>query len=156
MSSYRKKQTACVVRIIPLRGLNKAQLELCSLLRQEAGRRWTDMLHAHIERRSGKWLKSDDLEKLIIGKYALHSQSVQALAQKLIANVDTSCQLRETDPDARYPYKNKTYQTVIWKDQAIRITDGMILLPNGHKRPILKIPIRMEYQECDICRAELT
>lgn len=62
MPSYRKAQTACVVRIIPLRGLSKTQTELCSVLRQEAGRCWTDMLHAHIESRGGKWLSSGELE----------------------------------------------------------------------------------------------
>ena len=156
MSTYRKKQTACVVRIIPLRGLNHAQVELCSTLRREAGRCWNDMLHAHIESRGGKWLKSGDLEKLFKGKYSLHSQTVQALAQKLDANVDTARQLRKTDPGAKYPYKDKTYQTVIWKDQAIKVRNDMILLPNGRKMPSLALPIAAEYQDCDIRKAELT
>jgi putative transposase len=156
MPSYRKAQTACVVRIIPLRGLSKTQTELCSVLRQEAGRCWTDMLHAHIESRGGKWLSSGELEKLSKGKYALHSQTVQGLAQKLIANVDTARQLRKTDPEAKYPYKDKTYQTVIWKDQAIKVKNDMILLPNGRNMPSLALPIAAEYQDCDIRKAELT
>lgn len=156
MPSYRKAQTACVVRIIPLRGLNIMQMELCSSLRREAGRCWTDMLHAHIESRSGKWLKSGDLEKLTKGQYALHSQSVQALAQKLEDNIKTARQLRKIDPEARYPYKDKTYQTVIWKDQAIRVVEGKIVLPNGRKTPSLTLPLPAEYQECDIRKAELT
>jgi len=156
MPSYRKARTACVVRIIPLRGLNHAQVDLCIVLRREAGRCWTDMLHTHIERRGGKWLSSGDLEKLSKGKYALHSQTVQALAQKLIANVDTARQLRKTDPEAKYPYKEKTYQTVIWKDQSIRIENGKIRLSNGRNMPSLALPIAAEYQDCDIRKAELT
>ena len=156
MPAYRKAQTACVVRIIPLRGLNHAQVELCSALRREAGRCWTDMLHAHIESRSGKWLKCGELEKLSKGKYSLHSQTVQALAQKLDANVDTARQLRKTDSGAKYPYKDKTYQTVIWKDQAIKVRNDMILLPNGRNMPSLALPIATEYQDCDIRKAELT
>ena len=156
MPPYRKAQTACVVRIIPLRGLNKTQVALCSLLRREAGRCWTDMLHAHIESRSGKWLKSFDLEKLTKGQYDLHSQTVQALAQKLDDNCKTARQLRKIDPEARYPYKDKRFQTVIWKDQAIRIVGGQIVLPNGRKTPSLMLPLPSEYQDSDIRKAELT
>ena len=156
MPSYRKAQTACLVRTISLRGLNKAQMELCSSLRREAGQCWTDLLHAHIESRSGKWLKSGDLEKLTKGKYNLHSQTVQALAQKLDDNCKTSRKLRKIDPEARYPYKDKTYQTVIWKDQAIRIVDGKIVLPNGRKTPSMMLPLPAEYHDRDIRKAELT
>ena len=156
MPSYRKAQTACMVRIIPLRGLNKSQMALCSSLRREAGRCWTDILHAHIESRSGKWLAAGDLEKLAGGMYALHSQTIQALAQKFDDNCKTARQLRKTDPEARYPYKDKSYQTVIWKDQAIRVVEGKIVLPNGRKNPSLTLPLPAEYQECDIRKAELT
>ena len=156
MPSYRKTQTACVVRIVPLRGLKKAQFELCGLLRREAGRCWTDMLHAHIESRSGKWLKSGDLEKLTKGKYTLHSQTIQALAQRLDDNCKTARQLRKNDPKARYPYRDKYYQTVIWKDQAIRIVKGMIVLPNGRKNPSLTLSLPAEYHDFDIRKAELT
>ena len=156
MPSYRKAQTACMVRIIPLRRLNKSQMALCSSLRREAGRCWTDILHAHIESRSGKWLKAGDLEKLAKGMYALHSQTIQALVQKLDDNCKTARQLRKTDPEARYPYKDKSYQTVIWKDQAIRVVEGKIVLPNGRKNPSLTLPLPAEYQECDIRKAELT
>jgi putative transposase len=156
MPSYRKAQTACVVRIIPLRGLSKGQTDLCSAIRQEAGRCWTEMLHAHIASRCDKWLSSCDLEKLTQGQYALHSQTVQALAQRLDDNVDTARQLRKTNPGARYPYKDKYYQTVIWKDQAIRVRDGMILLPNGRKMPTLNLPLPAEYHACNIRKAELT
>ena len=147
MPSYRKAQTACMVRIIPLRRLNKSQMALCSSLRREAGRCWTDILHAHIESRSGKWLKAGDLEKLAKGMYALHSQTIQALAQKFDDNCKTARQLRKTDPEARYPYKDKSYQTVIWKDQAIRVVEGKIVLPNGRKNPSLTLPLPAEYQE---------
>lgn len=154
--AYRKVNTACVVRIIPLRHLNGQQADLCRALREEAGRCWTDMLHAHIASRGGDWPSSNDLEKQFKGKYALHSQTVQGLAQKLIANVDTACQLRKQGTEARYPYKDKQYQTVIWKGQAIHVQDGMILLPNGRLAPTLTLPLPEEYQSCDIRKAELT
>jgi putative transposase len=45
---------------------------------------------------------------------------------------------------------------VIWKDQAIRVVEGKIVLPNGRKNPSLTLPLPAEYQECDIRKAELT
>lgn len=155
MPSYRKAQTACVVRIIPLRGLCKAQAELCFTLRREAGRCWTDMLHAHMANRNGEWISYSDLIKRFKRQYALHSQTVQALAQRLDSNIKTAHQLSKTNPKAKYPYKDKHYQTVIWKNQAIRIVKGRILLPNGRNAPILTLPIPAEYQDCDIRKVEL-
>jgi len=91
---YRSSHTNCIVRIIPLRGLSAQQEALCLFLHEEAGRCWTDMLNAHIESRSGKWLSSSDLKKLFKGQYALHSQTIQALAEKLEANIDAARELR--------------------------------------------------------------
>ncbi len=154
---YRSSRTNCIVRIIPLRGLPAQQEALCLYLREEAGRCWTDMLNAHIESRGGKWLSSVDLSKMFKSQYALHSQSIQALAQKLEANVDTARELRESDPDARYPYHPKKYQTVIWKEVAIhRQDDGKLSLSNGRKVPPLILPIPGEYLASDIRKAELT
>jgi putative transposase len=81
-------------------------------LREEAERCWIDMLTTHIESRSEKWLLSIDLSKIFKRLYALHSQTVQALAQKLEANIDTARELCKTDPEARYPHHPKKYQTV--------------------------------------------
>lgn len=126
-------------------------------LREEAGRCWTAMLNAHIESRSGKWLSSSDLKKMFKGQYALHSQSVQALSEKLEANIDAARELRKIDPEARYPYHPKQYQTVVWKKSAIRLfEDGRILLSNGKINQPLILAIPAEYVAVDICKVELT
>jgi putative transposase len=104
---YRTAATNCVVRLLLLRDLNSQQEALCEALRREAGRCWTDMLQAHVESRSGKWLSSVDLGKRFKGQYALHSQTIQALAQKLEANVDAAQALIGRYPHARYPYRQK-------------------------------------------------
>ena len=154
---YRSTATTCIVRLLPLRGLSNAQADLCRFVREEAGRCWTDMLQAHIESRSGKWLSSVDLGKMYKGQYRLHSQTIQALAQKLEANVDTARELRKTEPEARYPYRPKQYQTVTWKESAIHWTgDGALQLSNGKNTPALILPVPPEYREADICRVELT
>ncbi len=154
---YRLSQTNCIARLIPLRGLSPQQEALCEFLRKEAGRCWTDMLNAHIESRSGKWLSAVDLSKRFKRQYALHSQSIQALAEKLEANVDTAYELRKSDPNARYPYHTKKYQTVVWKQAAIHHrNNGKLLFSNGKKVPPLIFPIPDEYFATAICRAELT
>jgi hypothetical protein len=74
---YHSAHTNCIVHIIALRGLSAQQEALCLFLREEAGRCWTDMLTAHVESWSGNWLSSSDLKKMLKGRYALHSQTIQ-------------------------------------------------------------------------------
>src|SRR3970040_1080169 len=97
---YRSANSNCIVHIIPLRGLSAQQKALCLFLREEAGRCWTDMLTAHIQSRGGKWRSANDLKKTFKGQYALHSQTIQALAEKLEASVNTARELRKSDPNA--------------------------------------------------------
>ena len=154
---YRSSPTNCIVRIIPLRELSAQQQAHCLFLREEAGRCWTDMLNAHIESRSGKWLSAVDLYKMFKGQYALYSQSIQALAEKLEANIATARELRKTDPNARYPYHPKQYQTVVWKEESIYWLDnGRMLLSNGRNNQPLILPVPAEYTDVDIRKAELT
>jgi hypothetical protein len=150
---YRRADTNCIVRLLPLRKLNRQQQALCESLRREAGHCWSEMLQAHIESRGGKWLSSVDLGKQFKGGYALHSQTIQALAQKLEANVDSARILRLDNPNIRYPYRFKRYQTIVWKRSAIRWTEeGRLSLSNGKRAPALVLPISPEYVGADIAR----
>ena len=154
---YRSSHTNCIVHILSLQGLSAEQKALCEFLREEAGRCWTDMLNAHIESRNGKWLSYVDLCKRFKGQYALHSQTIQALAQKLQANVDTAHELRKTNPEARYPYHPKKYQTVVWKQEAIhRMDNGQLLLSNGKNNAPLVLAVPQEYLSANIRKTELT
>jgi len=153
----RTSTTNCIVRTFPLRGLSVETQAQCFFLREEAGRCWTDMLRAHINSRSGKWLSSFDMNTMFKGQYNLHSQSIQALSEKLEANVNTIRELRKSDPGARYPYREKRFQTVPWKEAAIHWQgDGRLLLSNGRKRIPLVIRAPAEFIGADICRVELT
>ena len=115
------------------------------------------MLNAHIANRGGKWLSAADLSKMFKGQYALHSQTIQALAEKLEANVDTARELRKSDPAARYPYHPKQYQTVVWKKSAIHWREsGQMLLSNGKNNQPLILTVPAEYIAADIRKAELT
>jgi len=158
--AYKTSKTNNIVRIIPLR-LNKAQEQHCQTLRREAGRCWSNMLQAHLASREGKWLSGVELQAMFKGQYALHSQTIQALAQKLEANIQTARKLRQQEAQngevkTRYPYRDKPYQTVVWKSQAIRCGGGTLRLSNGRGREPLVLKLPDEYQAADIVKAELT
>jgi putative transposase len=153
---YKASTTSYTVQLVALHDLPPATLALCQTLRQEAGRCWSDMLTAHVAAREADvWLTDADLRSLTKGgRYLLHSQSVQALGQQLLANVATTRALRaqertsEQKPTARYPHRAKPYQTVRWKEQAVRVRAGMLILPNGrHQRDlILPLPARFHHR----------
>jgi putative transposase len=104
---YKPTATQCVVRLLALRGLSAATLAQCQTLRAEAGQLWTDLdrsgpiwtnlvtLHTQAPEH-GQWRSASELERATKGgRYALHSQSVQALCQKFAANVATASELRK-------------------------------------------------------------
>ncbi len=164
---YRARTTQCVVRLVALRHLCATTLAQCAALRQEAGRCWTDLVAAHqAGRTQGHWLSVRELEQLGAtggsdGAYALHSQTIQALAQKLDANLATATELRKQEAaqgaiTTAYPHRPKPYQTVVWKDQAIQVQAGHLRLSNGAKRAPLLVPLPAEYQDADLRKAELT
>ncbi len=160
---YKTATTSNRVYLIHLYGLSVTQAATCVQLRTEAGRCWTDLVQAHvINREGGRWLSESDLKQLSKGGiYKLHSQSVQALAEKLIANVDTARELRQQQAaaglpvEAQYPYKPKPYQTVTWKDQAIRRRRGTLILPNGRGQADLVLPLPKQYHDLTIRKVEL-
>ncbi|HPH97275.1 MAG TPA: transposase [Anaerolineaceae bacterium] len=156
MTAYRKVQTECVVRVIPLWHLNRQQEAICHFLRKEAGRCWTDMVKFHEACREEKWLTSVDLGKIFKNSYRLYSQTIQALAQKLEANLETARKLMLSNPRIRFPYQPKQFQTVVWKSVSIRVRGSMIQLSNGKKQQPLKLPLPEAYLKANIRRAELT
>src|SRR5215831_12967058 len=151
---YKHTSTQCVVRLVALRGLSAAQRSQCQALRLQAGRLWTDLVSLHAQARTqGRWLGAGELEQATKGgQYTLHRQSVQALCQKLAANVATAVELRQQEMSelghvqTAYPHHPKAYQTVVWKDQALQVLpSGQLRLPTGAQRPALFLPLPAEY-----------
>jgi putative transposase len=162
---YKQTTTHCIVRLVALCGLASTRLAQCQALRAEAGRRWTDLVTLHAQARAqGQWLSSGEVEQATKGgQYALHSQSVQALCQKVAANVETTTErqrgeLAETGHlQTQYPHHPNVYQAVIWKDQALTVLpSGQLRLPAGGQRPPLLLPLPAEWQSATLRRVELT
>ncbi len=165
MSFGNRDEGSYLTRLVLLRALPPRQQAQCEALRREAGRCWSELVTLHRERREqGAWLSTRDLELYAANRFALHSQTLQALAQRLDANLQTGRALREQeatkgDVRAQLPYKTPGFQTVTWKDMAIAVDDsGRIRLSNGRGRPaltLLTLPLPPEYQRAEIRRAEL-
>lgn len=128
-------------------------------LRQESARLWCDMvsLHKYIRKREWSWPTSGDYEKHFKNKYALHSQTIQALIKKFFANIDTTTENRKNgDRKARYPFRDKKrFQVVMYKQSAIKVQGNHIILSNGKGQPKLKIKAPKTIQQGKIVGAEL-
>ncbi|HEX8033229.1 MAG TPA: hypothetical protein VF510_05245, partial [Ktedonobacterales bacterium] len=123
------KEAGYVTRLIVLRRLSKGQEAQCEALRREAGRCWSDLVTMHkTGREQGRWISVREMEQRSANGYALHSQTIQALAQRLDTNLQTAKVLRERQTATsgeesvtiQYPYRTPMYQTITWKDMAIR------------------------------------
>src|SRR5262245_14536042 len=95
--------THCVARLLSRPGLAAATLPPSQALRQDAGRRWTDLVTLHAQARAqgrwlrasdraqGRWLRASDRAQATKGaQYAVHSQRVHAHCQHLAATVATA------------------------------------------------------------------
>lgn len=103
-------------------------------LRQESALVWNKMvkLHKHIRKKHYKWPNKNQFQKHLKKKsFKLHSQTIQALTDKFFSNIDTTRTNRKVNKKARYPYKLKYFQNVIWKGQSIKVNGNTIRLPNG-------------------------
>ncbi|MGO8946529.1 MAG: transposase [Ktedonobacterales bacterium] len=58
-------------------------------------------------------------------------------ARTFMGNIETTRELRTTNPKIRYPYKDKRYYPLLWPAQAVSRERGRIVLPMGRGRPSL-------------------
>lgn len=107
------------------------QALLLKELQQEAARCWNAIVaeaKAHYAE-GGGWLSKNELQKRLKGRFALHSQTVQALTDKFAANRDTAAQCRRQGLATRYPWREKKFATVPFKQMAIRVSEtGSLVL----------------------------
>ena len=103
--------------------------------RQEAARLWTDLVirHHRLRRLRWEWPTKPQWFKWAKGKYpGLHSQSVQEVILEFCDSVAAITALRKSGhSEARYPWKKTKYRDVPYTNQAARIKNDHLILPNG-------------------------
>ena len=87
----------------------------------------------------GLWLKPSSMMRWQnSGK--LHAHSADAVVQSFYASLKSWCILRKIDPDAKPPKRRKHFFKVQWKNSAIRLKDGCLMLSNGKGNTPLLVP----------------
>jgi len=109
------------------------QAELLNKYQKEAAACWNyivGLAKTYYEATCGKWISKSELQKWVKGRFELHSQTIQALTDKFVANRQTAAKLRRKgNKKIRYPYRKKKYLTIPFKQAAIRYSDeGSIVL----------------------------
>jgi putative transposase len=96
---------------------------------------WNDCLKIAKQyyKESGKWIRKTDLEKLMKGKYPIHSQSIQAVVHKYIWARDAVREARKQGyTEIKYPYRQKKNFNTKWKKDGFKIHEnGKIELSLG-------------------------
>lgn len=137
--------------------LPKAAWEQSTAARAEAARLWNRMvkLHAWFRKRQLKWPNCGDFESHFKGRFALHSQTVQAIVQKFFASIDGARTHRKNgNESARYPHRLRTHVNVVWKGQAIKVDGNRLVLPMGKGRNPIAIRLP-SIPDGDIVQAEI-
>jgi putative transposase len=141
---------ACMetVRIYRLTGLRLRYRARLRAAQMEAAQVWTLCRDMHLSARQQRtsWPGQDDFHQATRGRFALHSQTVQAIFRAFVGNVDTTRELRKTNPKIRYPYKDKRYYPLLWPAQAVSRNRGRVVLPMGRGRSSLVFPIELPEQ----------
>lgn len=83
----------------------------------------------HYHENGGKWIAKNVLQKLVKGRFKLHSQTIQALTDKFDGNRQTIADLRRKGHlKAKYPYRPKRFLTIPFKQMAIKDKGGVLHL----------------------------
>ena len=116
--------------------------------RLECARLWNRLVKIHQRCRKYRkpWPTETQFKAHFKRRFPLHSQTIQGIIERFLANIETTVSNRKNgDKRTRYPHRMKRFVTPIWKPQAIKILDGMMILSMGSgRKPIalslLKIP----------------
>jgi putative transposase len=113
-------------------------------VRAECARLWNRLMRLHQWFRKHRRLWPTDalLKAHFKGRFALHSQTIQGIIERFVANIDTTRTNRAAgDRAARYPHRHKSFVTPIWKDQAVKREGTRLVLPMGRGRKPLAIRV---------------
>lgn len=142
------KARHCILRLSP------EDQERLKAVQQEAARCWNDILASaktHYDAGNG-WISKDSLQKALKKSYRLHSQTVQGLTDRFCANRLTAAENRRQGLNTRYPWREKKFVTIPFKQMAIkRSATGTLKLTLSAKDSIdIGLIIPFEINTCEI------
>src|SRR5947209_11956717 len=133
------------IRMYRLVNLSTGQFNRLKAAQMEAAHVWNECMQTHKQARLGQaiWPGEQDLRDLVKGRFALHSQSIQAIVRMFVTNIATTRTLRKEHPEMRmnYPWQEKRFYPVSWPAQAVSKEKGRVVLPMGKGRPSLVLPL---------------
>ncbi len=142
------------VRVYQLTHLAPMLFQRLKEAHMEAARVWNACMQTHQQARLGHttWPGEQDLRDLVRGRYALHSQSIQAVVRTFVTTIATTRELRKKHPSMRmkYPWREKRFYPVSWPAQAVSKQHGRVILPMGKGHKSLVLPIDLP-DTCGSC-----
>ena len=95
------------------------------IMQREAASVWNDIVREANSYyfTTKKWLSKTEIQAVRKQTYNLHSQTVQAIADKYAANRETIRKLRQTDKKAKYPWRRKYYYCIPLKKASMEVSD---------------------------------
>ena len=114
------------------RQLKIEESEQLNYLAHEAGDVYSQTLVSfwRILRKKDHWLSQYTMQRLIRNNN-LHSQTTQGIVEKFYSNIESWKSLRKSNPKARLPKKRKWYFVIPYKESAIKLKNGKLILSNG-------------------------
>jgi putative transposase len=134
-------------RVYRLTNLSPTLFRRLKTAQMEAARVWDLCMETHQQARMSHtpWPNQHELHHLTKGRFALHSQSVQAVFRTFLGTIETTRRIRREHPQLRikYPWRAKTFYPVKWPAQAVHRDQGRIVLPMGKGHPSLILPLTL-------------
>src|SRR5690625_5185147 len=109
---------------------DKALYEEIRTMQKEAASVWNDIVREATSYyfTFKKWLSKTEIQAVRKQTYNLHSQTVQAIADKYEANRETIRKLRKTDKKAKYPWRKKHFYCIPLKKASMTIQNDKIAI----------------------------
>jgi putative transposase len=135
------------VRVYQLMHLAPTLFRRLKEAQMEAAEVWNLCMETHKAARlaHAPWPQHSSLHQATKGRFALHSQSVQAVFRAFLGTIETTRKLRKEHPEMRmkYPWRTKRFSPVHWPAQAVCKQKGRVILPMGKGRKSLVLPIEL-------------
>jgi len=142
------------VKIYRLNNLSSSRFQRLKEAQMEAAQVWNMCceLHKNARQHHTQWPGQNEMQQATRGRFALHSQSVQAVFRAFLGTIDTTLEVRRTHPSMcmKYPWRTNRFYPVHWPAQAVSKEEGRVVLPMGKGRKSLVLPLALP-EEAGAC-----